>query len=61
MAHTPRHDIAVALCKLQSGQNAEAYFLAVTVLHRVGGTLSDESRSCWDSASAVAARAAFTR
>jgi len=54
MPQTPRHDIAIAARKLQSGERAEAYSLAIAVLHQVGGTLSDEARDCWDSALSVA-------
>lgn len=47
-------ELEIAARLLEDGYRAEAYGVAVHVLHRVGNVAGDESRLCWDRARAVA-------
>lgn len=47
-------EMEIALRLLEAGDCAEAYGIAVHVMHRVGSQCNDESRHCWDRARAVA-------
>lgn len=47
-------EVEIAARLLEAGHRAEAYGIAIGVLHRVGGQLSDEAKLCWERAREVA-------
>ncbi|MGE5506734.1 MAG: hypothetical protein ACM31L_20090 [Actinomycetota bacterium] len=50
--HDSRLDLAARA--LEAGQPAEAYLMALEVLHRVGSSAAAEAVSCWDRALSLA-------
>lgn len=47
-------EVEIAARLLEAGHSREAYGIAVSVLHRVGGSMHEDARRCWDRARSVA-------
>jgi hypothetical protein len=54
-------DLDAAARKLEAGEAAEAYSIALDVMHKVGGSAAAEAVSCWDRARLLTLASAFPR